>query len=50
MGNVYLSIEKDIAVHERESKFWMSKNILSVHVTSMIEGIEQAANNEFLFI
>jgi len=50
MGKVYLAIEKNIAVHKRESTFWMSKNISSVHVTSMLEGIEKAANNEFLYI
>ena len=37
-------------VHERESKFWLSRNVLSVRAASVCEGIEKAANNQFLFI
>jgi len=46
----YLAIEKDIAVHERESKFWQSRNISSVRVLTMSEGIKEAAREQFLYI
>lgn len=40
----------DIAVHERESKFWLSRNISSVRVSSMREAIEIVQTMRFLFI
>ena len=46
----YLSIDKNDIVHERESKFWLSRNVSPVRAASMSEGIEKAANNQFLFI
>lgn len=46
----YLAIEKNDTIHERESQFWLSRNVSSVRVTSMCAGIEKAANNQFLYI
>jgi len=46
----YLAIEDDIAFHERESQFWLSRNILSKRVSSMSEGIKEAAREQFLYI
>lgn len=46
----YLAIERDIAVHERESRFWLSRNISSIRVSSMREGIEKAISSKFLYI
>jgi len=46
----YLAIEKDVAVHERESRFWLSRNVSSVIASSMSEGIEAAMKNRFLYI
>jgi two-component system response regulator VanR len=50
MKKAYLAIEKDIFVHERESNFWISHNISSERVSSMIEGIIEASKNQFLYI
>jgi two-component system response regulator VanR len=47
---LYLAIEKDDNVHERESKFWLSRNVSSVRVSSMTEGIEAAIKQQFLYI
>ena len=46
----YLAIENDCAVHARESSYWAARNISSVRVTSMREGIKAAAQNQFLYI
>lgn len=35
MNLPYLAIENDIGFHERASKFWESRNISSVRVTSI---------------
>ena len=48
--SVYLAIEKDDDVHERESKFWLSRGVSTVRVTSMTEGIKQAMKTRFLYI
>ena len=50
MQNVYLAIEKDDAVHEKESAFWLSRGIASIRVTSMTKGIEESMKNQFLYI
>lgn len=50
MNVKYLAIEQDDEVHDRESKFLLSHNVGSIRVTSMSEGIEKAAANEFLYI
>ena len=46
----YLAIEQDISIHERESKFWLSRNVSSIRVSSMREGIEKAISSSFLYI
>ena len=46
----YLAIEQDDSVHERESRFWQSRNVSSVRATSISEGIEKAAKGEFLYV
>ena len=50
MSLAYLAIERDIHVHNRESKVLLSCNISSVRVDSMNEGIERAVGSRFLFI
>ena len=50
MNTAYLAIDKNGDIHERESKFWLSRNVSSVRATSMYEGIEKAANTQFLYI
>ena len=50
MQQVYLAIEKDDAIHERESAFWLSRGIASLRVSSMTEGIKEAMKNQFLYI
>ena len=39
MRPIYLAIENDIAIHDRDSAFWLSRNVASVRVSSMTEGI-----------
>lgn len=46
----YLAVEKDDVIHERESFFWLSRNISSVRVLSMNEAIKEAERNQFLYI
>ena len=46
----YLAIERDLTLHERESAFWKSRNISSIHVSAMCEGIKAAAREQFLYI
>jgi len=46
----YLAIEQDENVHKRESEFWLSRNVSSIKVSSMTEGVRQALNNQFLYI
>ena len=46
----YLAIENDTALHKRESKFWLSKNIGSLRVSTMNEGIAQAIKRQFYYI
>ena len=50
MTPTYLAIENDLDIHERESKFWQSRGISSVRVTSMSEGICAASKQQFLYI
>ena len=50
MSLTYLAVETDIAVHERESMFWLSRGISSVRVSSMREAIEIVQTKKFLFI
>ena len=50
MQHTYLAIEKDDAIHERESAFWLSRNVASIRVSSMTEGIAEVMKNQFLFI
>ena len=50
MSLVYLAIEKNEMIHERESKAWLDRNISSIRVSSMNEGIEKAIKNQFLYI
>jgi DNA-binding response OmpR family regulator len=50
MRETYLAIERDMAVHERESQFWLSRNVSAVRVSSMTEGIEAAMKHRFLYI
>jgi two-component system response regulator VanR len=47
---MYLAIENNIAIHERESKFWLLHNVQSIRVSTMNEAIEKAMNNQFIFI
>lgn len=46
----YLAVEKDDIVHDRESRFWLSRGISSVRVSSMSEGIKEAMKQQFLYI
>ena len=46
----YLAVEKDNAVHERESAFWLSRGASVVKVTSMTKAIKEAMKNKFLYI
>ena len=50
MELTYLAIEKDENIHERESKFWLSRGVSSIRVSSMSAGIKQAMNHQFLYI
>ena len=50
MTLTYLAIENDIKIHERESAFWQSRNVSSIRVSSMTEGIEEAMKQQFLYI
>ena len=50
MEIAYLAIENDKKVHERESKFWLSRGVSSIRVSSMSEGIKHAMDNQFLYI
>jgi len=46
----YLAVEDDISIHERESAFWLSRNISSIRVSSMSDGIKEVAREKFLYI
>jgi len=46
----YLAIDDDISVHERESAFWLSRNISSIRVSSMSDGIKEVTREKFLYI
>ena len=55
MEKVYLAIENNLAIHERESRFWLSKNIssirvASIRVASMNEAIMLARKRHFYYI
>ena len=50
MQHTYLAIEKDNAIHERESAFWQSRNVASIRVSSMTEGIKESMKQQFLYI
>ncbi|MCL2797306.1 MAG: response regulator transcription factor [Firmicutes bacterium] len=46
----YLAIEKDEAVHNRESAAWALRSVGSVRVRTMNEGVKKAAAGKYLFI
>ena len=50
MKLIYLAIENDPVIHERESLFWKSKGVEAIQVSSMTEGIELASKMKFLYI
>ena len=50
MSNMYLAIEGDDAVHERESQFWLSRMFTAVRAFSICEAIKLVLNNDYLFI
>jgi DNA-binding response OmpR family regulator len=50
MNATYLTIDNNLAVHERESRFWLAHNISSIRVSSMNEGIACAVQKEFYYI
>jgi len=50
MSEMYLAIEKDEKIHERESQFWLSRNVSSIRVTSMTDGINEVMDKQFLYI
>ena len=50
MNSTYLAIESNIAIHKRESEFWLSQGVSSICVSSMREGVELAAKQQFLYI
>ena len=50
MSNMYLAIEGDDAVHERESQFWLSRMFTAVRAFSICEAIKMVLNNDYLFI
>ena len=50
MSMLYLAVEKDLTIHERESTFWLSHGVASIRVSSMIEAIELSCKMEFLYI
>ena len=50
MNMVYLAVENNLAIHERESAFWLSRGISSIRVSSMVEAIELACKTSFLYI
>lgn len=49
MSVIYMVIDKDAAVHDREKQIWLKRNISSVRVDSMTEGIQKAINNQYLY-
>ena len=50
MQLTYLAIENDLAVHQRESEYWLARGISSIRVSSMSEAIDAASKQQFLFI
>ena len=50
MEITYLATENDDVIHNRESSFWASRNISSLRVSTMSEGIKEAINSQFLYI
>jgi len=50
MDLIYLAIENDLAIHERESQFWKSRGVDAIRVSSMTEGIALASKQQFLYI
>jgi len=50
MEAIYLAVENDLGIHERESLFWQTHNISSVRVSTMNEAIIKASQYEFYFI
>jgi len=47
---MYLAIERNEDLHNRQVQTWLSRDISPVRVNSMAEGIEKAICNKFLFI
>jgi DNA-binding response OmpR family regulator len=50
MNLSYLAIDRDEPNHEVQSRFWKTRNISAKRVSSMAEGINETALNEYLFI
>jgi len=46
----YLAIEQDEEFYDKESQAWLARNVSSIRVSSMNEGIEKAMHNQFLYI
>jgi len=50
MGLAYLAIERDEGNHEMQSNIWRTRNVDAKRVGSMVEGINEIAKTDFLFI
>jgi DNA-binding response OmpR family regulator len=50
MDLAYLAIEQDERIHNRESKYWLGRNIGAIRVNSMREGLEQIHKHKFLYV
>jgi len=50
MDLIYLAIENDLELHERESQYWQSKGVGAIRVSSMTEGIDLVSKMRFLYI
>lgn len=47
---MYMAIDKDTTIHNREKKQWITRGISEIRVDTMTEGIEKALSNQFLYI
>ena len=50
MSMIYMAIDKDINVHNKERQKWNARGVSDVRVDSMNEGIEKALTNQFFYI
>jgi hypothetical protein len=50
VGLMYMAIDKNAELHDKEKRVWLERGVADVRVDSMAEGIDQALQNEFLFI